>query len=249
VREPTQICRGYTDEHWKRLRPKLDVDPPDANAWNEAITVFECRIRERFLTSIDALERADSGPATDVKTGSDPSLPHDAGQAVVPGFAIMALCSLLIETLQAFREGPTGGERDLFKPFLRLPAFCSQLVEKLQRLRERPTGGKRDPFKPFLRLPAFGIAFVNDAVASAFVGGIRNGIFHEAETRRWAIRRTEPMGKLVERDGDGYVLNRTAFCVALKIEFDGYLAELRDASKGDRRRRFLEKMDGIVKKR
>jgi len=28
VKEPTQICRGYTDEHWKRLRPKLDFDPP-----------------------------------------------------------------------------------------------------------------------------------------------------------------------------------------------------------------------------
>jgi len=168
------------------------------------------------LTSIDALERADSGTAADVETGADPSFPRDAGQAVVPGFAIMALCSLLIETLQAFREGPTGGGRDLFKPFLRLPAF--------------------------------GSAFENDVVANAFVGGIRNGIFHEAETRKWAIRRTEPMGKLVERRGDGYVLNRTAFCVALKIEFEGYLAELRDASKGDRRRRFLEKMDGIVKK-
>jgi hypothetical protein len=160
----------------------------------------------------------------------------------------MALCSLLIETLQAFREGPTGGERGLFKRFLRLPAFCRPFIETLQRFRERPAGGKRDPFKPFLRLPAFGNAFQNDAVANAFVGGIRNGILHEAETRRWAIRRTEPMGNLVERRGDRYVLNRTAFCVALKIEFEGYLAELRDSSKGDRRRRFLEKMDGIVRK-
>jgi NADH:ubiquinone oxidoreductase subunit len=98
-----------------------------------------------------------------------------------------------------------------------------------------------------LRLPAFCGAFKEDKIANKFVDGIRNGILHEAETRRWVIWRNEPKGRIVEPRDDGYALNRTEFYKALKIEFEGYLNDLRHPQNGDRRKRFVKKMDDIIK--
>src|SRR2546428_11046466 len=106
--ESIQICRGFTDEQWKGLRKRLDDG--DESAWNCAIEVFERRITERFFTCIEALLNADSKLHVDAQPGAPPdcsTLPNDgAKRAVVPGFAIMALCCLLAETLQSFRESP-----------------------------------------------------------------------------------------------------------------------------------------------
>ena len=67
----------------------------DEAAWVEAIGVFERRIKERFLTCIDALIAADTKP--DLKP-----LASTAEALSVPGFSIMALCCLLVETLRRF---------------------------------------------------------------------------------------------------------------------------------------------------
>jgi hypothetical protein len=59
----TQICRGLTDKQWPTLKTRLIKDGDvlnDEAAWGCAIKVFERRIAERFLTSIEALARADS---------------------------------------------------------------------------------------------------------------------------------------------------------------------------------------------
>src|SRR5438552_3397272 len=112
-----QICRGFTDEQWRGLRGRLGGG--DQAAWSCAVEVFERRIGERFLSCIDALVEADSrsdvetvlGAATDCST-----LPDDGGRrVVVPGFAIMALCCLLIETLQSFRD-PAGDSAGVSGP-------------------------------------------------------------------------------------------------------------------------------------
>lgn len=227
MKEPTQICRGFTDEQWRGLRERLirdEVIQDDEAAWSCAVSVFEWRIRERFLSCIDALEKADSGPESDIDTddlsGAPPdcsTLPNDNGrQIVVPGFAIMALCCLLIETLQSFRE-PRKGQ------------------------------SSADVFKKFLRLPAFRGEFDEDGIATRFVRGIRDGILHEAETRRWVIWRNDPDGRILEPRGDGYALNRTEFCKALKSEFESYLQQLRNPQNQDPRKRFLKKMNDIVK--
>ena len=106
-----QICRGFTDTQWRKLRKRLKQDGSPSNddaAWRCAIEVFERRIRERFLSCVEALQTNDS--KLDVEVPSDApadcsTLPTGAEKdAVVPGFAIMALCCLLIETLQSFRE-------------------------------------------------------------------------------------------------------------------------------------------------
>jgi hypothetical protein len=91
-----------------------------------------------------------------------------------PGFAILALCCLLIETLQTFRDG---------KPKQTAPHNCPTPDKCVHKI-----SGTNQAFEAFLqrRGSAFEGAFEND-LASKFVNGVRNGIFHDAETRKWVI--------------------------------------------------------------
>ncbi len=132
----------------------------------------------------------------------------------------MALCCLLIETLQGFRQ----------------TAECKK-KSKTASL-----------FKKFLRRPAFRGAFDDEGIASAFVEGIRHGILHDAETRKWVIWRNEPKGRILGSYGNRYVVNRTEFYTSLKQEVEAYLEDLRDASNASLRARFLEKMGCIVER-
>jgi hypothetical protein len=104
-----QICRGFTVAQWKKLYTRLmkpdGSNSDDQDAWCCAIEVFERRVCERFLSCIEALESADSRSDVSVRDDAPPdcsNLPQ-RNDAVVPGFAIMALCCLLAETLQSFR--------------------------------------------------------------------------------------------------------------------------------------------------
>jgi hypothetical protein len=231
-----QLCRGFSDEQWIGLRKKLEGN--DQAAWALAIEVFERRIRERFLACIDALIVADSrndieSPA--VATSNWPALPSGKGDPiVVPGFAIMALCCLLMETLQSFWEKPN-----------RPPPAVDQCTYPAG-LCILPRPNTVDQFIGFLRRPAFRNAFDNDNVAKSFVRGVRNGILHEAETRGWVIWRDEPTGLIVERQAERYIVNRSEFYGALKLEFETYLQELRDPKNVPQRTRFMKKMSDIV---
>jgi len=98
-------------------------------------------------------------------TAADCSTLPRKGEAVVPGFAIMALCCLLAETLQSFR--------------------CKQdVVHTPEERCSYPEGPciivpqttTVDAFKAFLKRPAFNGAFTDEQVASSFVNGVRNGI-------------------------------------------------------------------------
>ncbi len=199
------LCYGFCKSKWEELSLRLEGN--DESAWAEAIDVLERRIRERFLSSVDALFAADRKPTP------LPSDPAREGHCV-PGFAIMALCCLLIDTLQGFRESPTGTNQQFIK---------------------------------FLARPAFGGAF-KEEVAKKFVKGIRHGILHEAETRKWVIWREEPEGKIVAQEEDGYALNRTLFYTALKAEFESYLRDLRDPSQKELRQWFKKRMDDLSRK-
>ncbi len=75
MKEPTQICRGFTDEQWKDLRKRLILDgelQDDQTAWTCAVDVFARRITERFFSCIEVLERADAGSDVDVPPGAPP---------------------------------------------------------------------------------------------------------------------------------------------------------------------------------
>lgn len=240
MNEPTQICRGFTDEQWRELRRRL-IDhgkiQNDEAAWKCAVDVFARRIRERFLSCIEALINCDSKQNLEVAPGAPPdcsTLPKDDGkQVIVPGFAILALCCLLAETLQGFRQKP-----------VQPPASAARCTfPEGQCIRPSTT----NQFRDFLRRPAFRRAFDDDKIAAQFVKGIRNGIFHEAETRGWVVWREEPNGSILAQDGDGYALNRTEFYRALKEEFETYLAELQDPANSSLRCCFVKNMTDIEK--
>lgn len=242
--EPTQICRGFTDEQWKVLRQRLigvggDLLNDEA-AWCCAVEVFERRVKERSLSCIEALEKADSQLDVEITPGAPAdcsTLPDDDGRpAIVPGFAIMALCCLLIETLQSFREVPE-------EP-LAVAEPCSYPNGRC--IRPSSSATTTELFKKFLRLPSFQGAF-DDKIAKSFIRGIRNGILHEAETRKWVIWRSEPANRILEPRTGGYAVNRTEFYKALKSEFEKYLHELRRPANKDLRERFVKKMNDIVK--
>jgi len=169
--DAVEICRGYTQEQWKQLRRQLDDS--DDSAWERAVDVFERRIRERFLNCIEELIDGDS--KADAEPSDCSTNRNNIGRIVVPGFAIMALCCLLAETLQSFREKQ---EIDNGKEFLSA-ASCKYPAGKCSR---PATTGQ---FRKFLNRPAFNSEFSDEIVAKKFVNGIRNGILHEAETRKW----------------------------------------------------------------
>lgn len=221
-----ELCSGFRKSDWKELAQRLDDN--DETAWLKAIGVFERRISERFITSIDALVSADT--KSDVKSAEDANAPK-----CIPGFSIVALCCLLIETLQSFRESLTDlapGEGP-----------CSFPSGKC--IKSPP--GTRQQFEAFLLRPAFQGAF-DDEIAACFVRGIRNGILHEAETRKWVIWRDEPEGRIVEKEDDGFALNRNLFYAAIKKEFECYLEDLRHPSDDKLRNRFRKKMNELQKK-
>lgn len=217
------ICFGFSSIDWENLVGRLDGDE---TAWEKAIGVFETRMKERFFSCIDALVEADAKP--DMMPSNSQSEAR-----CIPGFSIMALCCLLVESLQAF-QGRT--------PTTRPAGQCTYPDGSCIKPSPDTTGH----FIEFLRRPSFGGVFDEDKIAMSFVRGIRNGILHEAETRKWVIWREEP-AHIVEQEQDGYALNRTLFYEAVKKEFDEYLSSLRDPVNGKLRGRFKKKMNDICK--
>src|SRR5438445_47194 len=83
-------------------------------------------------------------------------------------------------------------------------------------------------------------------IAKKFAQGVRHGIFHRAETRRWNIRRNEPKDQILERVGSRYILNRSLFLRALRKEYASYLKDLRNPRNTELREEFLRRMNKIV---
>lgn len=217
------LCFGFSSTDWEKLATRLDHDE---SAWAEAIGVFERRMKERFFSCIEALAEADTKP--DLGNSSSSPKTH-----CIPGFSIMALCCLLIETLQGFQESATSTAQSGQCTYPAGPCV-------------KPSPDTTGQFIKFLRRPAFGAAFAEDKIAKSFVRGIRNGILHEAETRKWVIWR-DRLSTLVAPLEDGHALNRTMFSEAVKQEFQSYLRDLRNPANGNLRERFKMKMNDICK--
>jgi len=216
-----ELCAGLTSEQWRTdLRPHLDEDNPAM--WDKAIGVFERRMRERFFRCIDMLLKADDA-------GS-------ANETVRPGFSIMALCCLIVETLESFHEGGRNANAGIVDQPCTYPAG---------RCAKEPSTARA--FKDFLkRSPYFNADFRTSQIRGDFANDVRNALLHEAETRRgWLIERTVPADHILVNYDDGHRLNRTNFYRALHDEFEDYLAKLRDPSQDTLRKNFLKKMDLI----
>jgi hypothetical protein len=217
------LCFRFSSTDWEKLATRLDQDE---SAWAEAIGVFERRMKERFFSCIEALAKADTKP--DLRNSSSSPEAH-----CIPGFSIMALCCLLIETLQGFQESVASTAQTGQCTYPAGPCV-------------KPSPDTTGQFVKFLRRAAFQGAFADDKIAKSFVRGVRNGILHEAETRKWVIWRELP-STLVAPLEDGHALNRTMFYEAVKQEFQSYLKNLRDPANGELRERFKKKMNDICK--
>lgn len=96
--EPMRISPKYSVDDWKTLTFSTEKE------WQEAVSIFEDRIRGRFLDIIAHIEGLEYA-----------------------GFAVLALDCLLIETLQQFREGrkrtPSRKSKEYFARFLTETSF------------------------------------------------------------------------------------------------------------------------------
>ncbi len=128
------------------------------------------------------------------------------------GFAMMALCSLLIETIQSYRDGlPTTDGRELVRlRALKVPAEYAI-----------PIGLRVNGTKAFRR---FFSRFRNEFEGMSgvkFYRNVRCGLLHQAQTKRgWTIALHKPS---LHEDK---VLDRNRFASRLDAAFESYLVEL-----------------------
>jgi hypothetical protein len=182
------------------------------------------RISPQF-TSIDwsALERDShhdwAKAAAMVKDRLDGRFLRYAGNCLrspYSGFVVLAIDSLLIETLQQFREGITDGHR------------------KSKEMVMRFLAGQR--FQP---------AF-DQAARNAYYSDIRCGLLHQAEAKRmWLIRRGQDAMLQRLPDGQGYVIDVRFFHKAVRGSMNDYLRELCQPTSNELRANLWTKMNHI----
>jgi len=191
-----EIAPGFTDSDWKELTFKSERD------WIRAVAALHKRLEERFLKPARSL------------------LPFKRS-----GFAILALDSLLVETLQQFCEG---------------------VAETPHVVRNgRKVLASEDYFKAFLTGPYFGPGF-DDHTAALFYQTIRCGILHQAEVKGSSlVRRDRPLVSL-SADRKGVIVNPVLFHKRVDAGFRKYLADLRKRTEGNLRRCFRDKMNYIA---
>ena len=82
--------------------------------------------------------------------------------------------------------------------------------------------------------------------AEGFREGVRNGIIHDAETRKgWIIRPGDPSGPILAKNGKNTSLNRTAFHQTLTQELGDWLTKLRQGD-AELRKNMKNRMDQII---
>ncbi len=132
------------------------------------------------------------------------------------GFVVLAIDSLLLETIQQFREGITNGRGKSHK-------MVTRFLE-----------GKR--FQP---------GFDQEA-RNAYYADIRCGLLHQAEAKRmWLIRRGQETMLQPSPDGQGYVIDVRAFHKAVRSSMNDYLMELHQPSNTNLRVNLWTKMNHI----
>jgi hypothetical protein len=131
------------------------------------------------------------------------------------GFAMMALCSLLVETFQSYRDGiPTTfrSELDRFRSLSAVPV-AYRIPAGLQ------VNGKKT-FRRFFGRYRRLFAHVSGA---RFYKNIRNGLLHQGQTKAgWTLRKRgstacDPQRRIIFRDD---------FVEKLEVAFGDYLKEL-----------------------
>lgn len=135
------------------------------------------------------------------------------------GFSMMALCCLLVETIQCYREGMPTTSRIEWRALVSIQK--NELVPLPYQLQK--TIPKRDP-QVFEQFFCDFQDFFPNVNGSDFYRNIRNGLLHQAQTKDgWTI---DTRGSLICEPAPKKHINRSLFAQALKSTFDKYLADL-----------------------
>ena len=160
-----RISPRYTSLDWAAL----DSNSPDD--WSKAADIVRDRLQGRFL-----------GFATQLLPSKD------------SGFVVLAIDSLLAETIQQFKDGVTNGRGQ---------------SEKL--------------VKRFLEGARFQPEF-DAAARKAFYQDIRCGLLHQAEAKKmWLIRRKQPALLQKVGGGQGYIVDVGRFHAGVDGSLNDYL--------------------------
>lgn len=182
-----RISPNFTTDHWRAL--KRDSKPD----WGRAAAMVKDRLDGRFLRYAGNCLRS----------------PYS-------GFVVLAIDSLLLETLQQFREGVTDGKNmsaKLIKRFLEGPRFQPEFDSKARQ---------------------------------SYYEDIRCGLLHQAEARKmWLIRRGQSHMLRPAPSGDGYVIDVELFHRAVRASMNDYLRALRHPASDELRAHLWVKMDQI----
>jgi hypothetical protein len=133
------------------------------------------------------------------------------------GFAVMALCSLLIETIQSYWDGLPSthqGELNELRKHKTPPEYS------VPENSEWPQTGA-EVFKRFFDNPLFAPLFP-DIDYLQFYRNIRNGLLHQAQTKGgWRLEKEGSLWDNMER-----TVNRTLFAQRVEDAFDKYIEAL-----------------------
>lgn len=194
-----QIAPGIDTKSWVGL----NLDDDNSPDWQEAVQILKKRIESRYIEPVDLLIKYEEHlPANKRKFG----------------FTILAIDLLLMETIQAFKEGLSdtiGKSKETFKNFLRDSNY----------------------FSPY---------FKNDEQRTKFYKEFRCAILHQAEIQGEALLWS--IGDLKEQVDDITIINRTKIHEYIKKDLEEYLSLLSDKRNSALRSKFRSKMDSIVKR-
>lgn len=142
------------------------------------------------------------------------------------GFAIMALCSLLVETIQCYREGHPSSDEGELQQLSKRPENSTAPLP--YRLSAPFNVGSGKIFERFFRHPEHQ-KFLPGVDGEIFFKKIRCGLLHQAQTKDgWRITRNGSFWDL-----GGASINRDEFSMRLEQCFNGYLGDLSAESNWD----------------
>ncbi|WP_028866164.1 hypothetical protein [Psychromonas aquimarina] len=193
-----EIAPNFTAADWKALHLQ-----ENEQHWLQAVDVLKSRLYARYIDPVDAL--------IEIENSLEP-------RQMNFGFTILAVDLLLMETLQAFKEGLLDTNRKSQRVFMRFLRDSSR-------------------FSPFFSTPKQ----CND-----FYIEFRCGILHQAEIQSTA--RVCSSGALYNRSDEGDTVNYNAVHQCIKADLEDYLQLLKDPHNSSQRELFKKKMDAVAGK-
>ena len=195
------ISPNFTDNDWNKLDLTCSKLADNKEDWLKAINVLKNRLFSRYIEPVDTLIEMEKMVN-----------PKDRRY----GFTTLAIDLLLMETLQAFKEGLPDTNRKSSR------TFKNYLKES----------------------PRFSIYFTTEPERHSFYTDFRCGILHQAEVQSSAL--VWSVGDLYDRTSSPNTVNRIFLHKELKKDLEDYLDLLKVDTSVELRNAFKIKMDALV---